>query len=110
MNWIRALVVFVTLAVVDGTWITAAGNFYPKAPSPFLALFFTYEIIAAIGISYLEPENVQLTALVIAVWVYGTFNLTSIATNEKWTKENLVVDIVAGIVIYQIAFAVGYSI
>ena len=108
MEIAAVILALVALVLLDGVWLWASSGFYPVTDRNLIPLFVVYEIGAAVGVAYFVSDDWstnQTIAAVIALWVYGTFNITSLATNTLWTFRIALIDTIVGVCIYEVAFA-----
>lgn len=111
--WPKFGVGLLVLLILDGTWITVATKslgIYPRSSlstAESILCVATYNVITAFIVALIDSTTLEdhcLAAFISAGWVYGTFNLTSLATNESWTLGISCIDMVAGVSVYQVLF------
>lgn len=99
-----------TLLGIDLAWITFSRGFYPYSGytrAQFAVLLVLTEILVTAGISIaVETFDHVWLPVYFALWVYGVFNITSLATNKEWSFVIAIVDTGIGILLYQAAFSV----
>ena len=108
----KFLVAFVALVVCDSAWIMFSGkrDLYPSSGRPFpvmMGLMLSYDLMVAFFIALVNSDSYgtqAATSVVLALWVYGTFNLTSLATNNEWSVKTASMDTFVGITVYMITF------
>lgn len=100
------------LLLIDGAWIwySTRKKWYPVVEQSrvrALGIIGLYNVMVATLATFVTADGYTeqwAAALGAALWVYGTFNLTSLATNTEWTLFHVGIDLLAGICVYSALF------
>lgn len=109
--WVATLVAYVTLAVLEATWLTLSMPFYARQFAKFTASPLAVRSVAAAVATYavlavtfwllvLEPRRGSATGAAFGFAVYGVYNLTNKATLKGYPWTMVAVDIAWGTALF----------
>ncbi len=121
---IAYITAFLTMAVLDGSWIAImAGRLYrPQigalmldkpalVPAVLFYLLYVTGVTALVTLPAVHAGSLGMAAArgaLLGVVAYGTYDLTNLATIRGWTTTVCVADMVWGLVLTAVASSVAY--
>ncbi len=118
------LTVLVVFAAVDFVWLgVVALDFYKKEvgeillEKPRLEVAVLFYVLCAAGIVILAVQpalaagdwtKAVLLGAVFGLCAYGTYDLTNLATLQRWSLRLVIVDMAWGTVLVSVSSAAGY--